>query len=733
MVRDGVANMVIRLQESGFDPRKVGPDSWEARCPAHRSADCALSITRNEFNHVLLECRSTENCQYIRIIRAVGFTNDQVYAETPDWLINRLGRAPIRPASFVSPDAKGKNGADMSAAEGANGSAGVPPPHAENAKADAVTESADASSEAIPSQHEVGAQDGPAGGATGSAAAPPSPEEAAASAQLPPYSGTESRVDSQREVFEKASVISVDAALEICPSAESGPQPVSEGRREREQAPALYRPDEPGDNLERLSSVQVLARLASSARLFRSADGRFCAQVPVGDRLEIYRLKSAAFRDWLIDGFLINQPEPPSSWAIRRVIGMLEARARFNTSIPEVFIRVGQDGDGDDSPYFLDLGDPSGRAIAISNRGWSVVDRPGVCFRRPEGLLPMPMPVHDGSIDLLRPFVNLTEPDFRLMIAWLTASLRPVGPYPILVLNGEQASAKSTLAKILRLLIDPQACPVLALPSSVENLMATAVNGWLLVYENISAIASPLSDCICQLAFGGGFASRALFTNDERSVIYAQRPVILVGIDDFVVRGDLRDRSVFLHLPPIPKTGRRGERKFWPAFRADFPRILGGVLDAIVGGLRELPSVDLKELPRMADFAEWGEATSRGLGWGAETFVSTYDDNRLDATEMVIEGSPVATLLLRLARNGFSWTGTPMGLYRALTKISSKRDGAGWPKTMHMFGSELRRIAPQLRSHGFSINFERRRGERIVTLKAEGDGISRPPTDTPQP
>jgi hypothetical protein len=99
-------------------------------------------------------------------------------------------------------------------------------------------------------------------------------------------------------------------------------------------------------NLDRQSSVQVLSRLASIAKLFRSADGRFCAQVPVGNRLEFYRLKSAAFRDWLIDGFLIDQPEPPSSWAIRRVVGMLEARARFNTGIPEVFIRVGQDGDG---------------------------------------------------------------------------------------------------------------------------------------------------------------------------------------------------------------------------------------------------------------------------------------------------------------------------------------------------------------------------------------------------
>ena len=146
------------------------------------------------------------------------------------------------------------------------------------------------------------------------------------------------------------------------------------------------------------------------------------------------------------------------------------------------------------------------------------------------------------------------------MIAWLTAALRPVGPYPVLVLNGEQASGKSTLAKILRLLIDPQTCPSLALPSSTHDLMATAVNGWLMIYENITTIPGWFSDCVCQLAFGGGYASRTLFTNDERSLIYAQRPVILVGIDDFVKRGDLRDRSVFLNLAPILRKGRRSER-----------------------------------------------------------------------------------------------------------------------------------------------------------------------------
>ena len=58
--------------------------------------------------------------------------------------------------------------------------------------------------------------------------------------------------------------------------------------------------EETGEKRERQSSVRVLTQLASGARLFRSADGHFCARVWVGDRLEIHGLRSAGFRDWLI-------------------------------------------------------------------------------------------------------------------------------------------------------------------------------------------------------------------------------------------------------------------------------------------------------------------------------------------------------------------------------------------------------------------------------------------------
>ncbi len=78
--------------------------------------------------------------------------------------------------------------------------------------------------------------------------------------------------------------------------------------------------------------VEVLLRLAATAGAFRSADGSLYAQVPVGDRQEIYGLKSAQFRDWLIDGYRVDCGKLPKNTAIRRVLAALEARARFDAA-----------------------------------------------------------------------------------------------------------------------------------------------------------------------------------------------------------------------------------------------------------------------------------------------------------------------------------------------------------------------------------------------------------------
>ncbi len=471
--------------------------------------------------------------------------------------------------------------------------------------------------------------------------------------------------------------------------------------------------------------VERLMRLAERAQFFRSTDGRLFARVPVDNRSEVYELRSGAFRDWLIGGYFRECQKLPSNDAVRRVLGALEAFARFDGGTPSIFVRVGSGGGGGngDPVYYVDLGDSSGQAVEIGAGGWSVVGRPGVQFERPGGQLPLPLPVRGGSIELLRPYVNLCDRDFRLLVVWMAAALRPAGPYPILALYGEQGSAKSTLAKIVRLLIDPQSAPLLSEPRSTRDMMVTAVNGWLLAYDNIGVISSWLSDGLCLLATGGGFAGRALFSNTQRTCVHAQRPVILNGIEEFVRRGDLSDRTVVLRLAPIRAVNRRREDQFWAAFLSDQPRILGALFDAVAGGLRELPSVNVPKLPRMADFAAFGEAVGRALGWKPGTMLSAYKGNRKEATATQIEESSVATALLEGARYGIKWRGTATQLLEELNEMVGKKRGslARWPKTPSGLTNELRRIAPALRSRGMFILFERDYKNRRITIRKTGD------------
>jgi hypothetical protein len=138
MARDGLVNVVDELHSRGFDPRRVGRDAWEARCPVHKGPEHALAITRNEHNHVILECRGPQNCQYARIIAALGLTNAGVYKETYDFTIRRLSRIPIRPASFNRAGVTEIGGVISGVPEAAKGLATSTQSPAGNADADAI-------------------------------------------------------------------------------------------------------------------------------------------------------------------------------------------------------------------------------------------------------------------------------------------------------------------------------------------------------------------------------------------------------------------------------------------------------------------------------------------------------------------------------------------------------------------------------------------------------------------
>ncbi len=464
------------------------------------------------------------------------------------------------------------------------------------------------------------------------------------------------------------------------------------------------------------TQADILIELAQSAKLFHAPDGTGFADLDINGHRETWPIRAKGFRRWLARRFFEATGGAPSSEALQSALNVIEAKAHFDAPERTVHVRVG----GLEGRLYLDLGDETWRAVEIDAAGWRVIDDPPVRFRRAAGMQALPAPVSGGLVEVLRSFLNVrSDFDFVLVIAWALACLRNRGPYPVIVLSGEQGSAKSTFSAILRALLDPNTAPLRALPREDRDLFIAASNGHVLAFDNVSGLPAWISDTLCRLATGGGFAVRQLYSDQDEVLFDAARPVILNGIEDIVTRPDLADRALFLTLEPIPEERRRPEQELWAAFEAECPRILGSLLDAAAKGLAMLPHTRLDKLPRMADFALWATACETAL-WPAGTFWSAYCGNRDEAVEGVIDADPIAAAVRSLMATRTEWTGTASELLGALGEIAGERISKSktWPDSPRALAGRLRRAATFLRKIGIEIGFERegRARTRIIRI-----------------
>jgi len=471
--------------------------------------------------------------------------------------------------------------------------------------------------------------------------------------------------------------------------------------------------------------AEILLGLASSAELFHSLDQRCFARIEVNGHHETHEIKSTGFGRWLGHAFYNLKHGSPSAEALQSARATLEARATFDGSEREVRVRV---ADGADGRIYIDLGGPTWEAIEVAADGWKLIADPPVRFIRPKGLYPLPRPDRGGSLESMRKFLTVGDDDWLLFIAWMTQALRPTGPYPVLTLAGEQGSAKSTTAKIARSFLDPHVAMLRSEPRENRDLMISACNGWVIALDNISYLSDWLSDGICRLATGGGLAIRSNYTDTEETFLDAVRPVVIASIEDVVRRGDLADRCITLTLQAIPDSKRRTEAEMWSQVNAVAPEVMGAILDAVAAGLKTLAIVKLDRLPRMADFAVWGEAVCRGQGKKPGEFLAVYASNRQQASETVLEESLVAHHLRAMMASTSKWTGTARELLDELGRIAGEKvvQSKRWPKNPRAFSGALRRLAPSLRTIGIMVDFTKEGHSKTRTIAIEKVGTTPP-------
>ncbi len=466
---------------------------------------------------------------------------------------------------------------------------------------------------------------------------------------------------------------------------------------------------------------EELFDLAKDVELFLNQYRQPFCTYAVNAHLETASVGSSEFSGWLSNRFMRRWGHAPRSENLRQVVTTLKAMAVDDRQ--DVYVRVARVGDA----IWLDICDVAWKKIRITAKGWSIeTSAAGPKFQRSNSSLALTVPSKRPDLAALKQFLNVeSNNDWILVSSWLVGCLSPTGPYPVLVVQGPQGGAKSTLTRALRSLVDPNQAPTRELPHSNRDMLVSAMSSWVQAFDNIGGrLPDRLSDDFCRLATGSGFGARKLYKDGAEFVMQAARPLLLNGLGDFVAQADLADRTIQIEVPSISRGKRLLEADYWSRWAIFKPDIMSGLIRSISTALAgQVRGVLPAELPRMADFAAWIYWASPRLPWSYAEFEGAYADIKRQSALQTAQDSPLPAALSKVlgAASTAVWEGTPTALLAALngpmiSDHQTKRH-ASWPADAGWLSRRLRALEPILpTAMNIRVDFIRK-ADRLIRLE----------------
>ncbi|WP_025273424.1 hypothetical protein [Haloglycomyces albus] len=448
------------------------------------------------------------------------------------------------------------------------------------------------------------------------------------------------------------------------------------------------------------SASTVLVNIAREMYNFRLSEGGDTFAVPKTGPHVVRMLRGGrtSLRAMLALEYFERYGKAASGQALSDALMIAEGLAGREKE-EELHLRVAEH----EEDMWVDLGDTTGQAIRIRDGRWAVADQPPVHFRRTALNSPLPQPERGGDLSELWEWLNVTDADKPLLLAWLVAAFFPRIPHPVLSITGEQGTGKTTAEKLLVSLLDPSPVPVRTAPSDKEAWVTAAAGSWVVGLDNLSVIPHWLSDTICRAVTGDGDVRRRLYTDGEHSVFAFRRAVVLNGIDLGAVAGDLADRMIPVELEPIAEDQRLDETTMGDKWTAAHPRLLGALLDLVARVRAEVPSITLAKKPRMADFAIVLAAVDRVCSTHGLT---TYVNKQATLAGDSLSADPfISTTAKTILGNGGEFMGTASELLALLDDETDERPhDKRWPTTARQVTQRLKRQAPVMRKTGWAID-----------------------------
>ena len=458
------------------------------------------------------------------------------------------------------------------------------------------------------------------------------------------------------------------------------------------------------------SAADILVDLATEniSLLFKDQYGAAYALIHLeDDHDEIIKVENNKFKRYLSKLYYENNSgKVVNAEAITNAIQVLQAKAEFNGQTIPLHLRAAWYNGN----IYYDMTDEKWHCIKISKDNWELLTHtPTPMFVRYNQISQAKLDrSYDQNIfDKFLELTNLNENDHdnRLLLkAYIVSLFIPEIPHAILILHGEKGSAKSTLQTLIKLLVDPSKPVLLTVHKDRTEFIQQLGHNYVAYYDNVKNTPEWLSDEACKAVTGVGQTKRKLYSDDDDIVYEYKRCLGFNGINISLTEPDALDRSIMIELDRISKEIRRTESEIIGEFFKLRPMLLGYIFDLLVKAIRIKPTIRLNDLPRMADFALWGEAIARAMGYKELQFMNAYYENIGKQNIEAIENHPLGQAIARFYEERIehteTWEGSPTELLQHLAAIAQNHgintNHKSWPKEVRWLIRRLNQIRSNL-------------------------------------
>jgi hypothetical protein len=491
------------------------------------------------------------------------------------------------------------------------------------------------------------------------------------------------------------------------------------------------------------------------SELFLDQFGTPYAAVKIGEHIETLRLKDSRFKNWLCRTYYISEDRILTAENVANVMNILKAKAEFEGVTRTLNLRVASVKEECETRYYYDLTNRDWQVVKITEDDWSIEYAP-IVFKRYRHQQPQVYPTREYPPDIFDKFMDLLnvkgEDDKLLLECYIVSLFYPDIPKPILMLHGEQGSAKSTLQALIRMLVDPSSIHTLTFPRDINELTQKLSHHYVSYFDNVSTISDWISDELCRGVTGAGFSKRELFTDDDDIIYNFKRCIGFNGINLGGTKQDLLDRGIIIELERIREGNRREEEEIWTEFEIIRPQLLGYISDILVKVLqvKRDGGIKLEKLPRMADFAKNAEIISRCMGHENNAFIETFNRNIRLQVEEAISANLVGNAIVKFmdgledkSRSGCNtttdrcsllWMGTATSLLTELEGVAVglkiNTNQKSWPKGPNALSRRINEAKTNLREIGIIIDRcfigdkSKTRGIKICKIPSELSELS---------